>query len=198
MEELKQCETCGCIYISSKKEHSPEECQHNLEYDRVMNTCGTYETTCECHDCETYFNPTIKRPLIDPEIAEKDLERIWSTIDRSNVKEAMCEQIYRSLLYSLVPYPMWKSLEDRKTYQSAIQHLKESGRIQEQNPEICRIHCCFITHLDSTTHPVWKVYYRFPRSTVKYEMSIYTDSGKLVFNSRGSEYYDSLEQQKSS
>ena len=146
---------------------------------------------CNCYDCETYFNPTVERPIRDTMISNDVFDKVMALCKQVNVINKMKEERYRTYMYEYVPYPLWHLLEDKDVYQAIFDEINADKRIPNDDPEICRIGKAAEIDIDGTIKEVIIVYYRFPGSTIKYELSVFfEDDGTVILktHSGGSDY----------
>ncbi len=151
--------------------------------------CEIQGTHCPCHDCEIYFNPETERPVKGNGITDKVFDEIIEICNRESVIDIMKAERYKALIYQIIPYPFWKQLEDPVKYNSILNKLKESNEVPNENPEICSVGLAKQIDIDGVEREITVVSYRFPTSTVKYELIIYDDNNKLKLrtHSRGAE-----------
>ena len=145
---------------------------------------------CTCYDCTVYFNTNTERPIRGKGITDEIFLELMTLCKKESVINIMKAERYKSTIYQLVPYHLWKSLEDPVKYQNLMTKLKETNEIPDENPEICSIDLGQEIGLDDICKEVTSISYRFPTSTVKYSLTVYRDGDKVKLrsHSRGSEY----------
>ena len=145
---------------------------------------------CSCSDCIIYFNPNTIRPIRGKNITDETFTKLIELCKTDSVINIMKEERFKSILYEVVPYNLWKSLEDPVKYQNFMTKLKATNKIPDENPEICSIELGQEIGLDDICKEIQSISYRFPTSTVKYSLTVYRDGDKIKLktHSRGSEY----------
>lgn len=180
MDDQLHCTKCGCYY---KDTHDEWECDEVQYWRDIGSTCCTYETKCKCSDCNIYFNPSIQRPIQGFGVDDETFQKVLSTMEHTEFKQMMKESRIRNNVFAFVPYALWNDLINTANYN----RVKEIVAVPPDDPEICEISIC-----DYNNEPCISVHYRFPKSTVKYDMLINMETGRIKTHSRGAEYYDKL------
>jgi len=153
--------------------------------DEMFNCCGELETTCTCSDCIMYFNPSTQRPIQGNGIDDQKFSDLLEFVKREDVKAKMKSEQYRSYIYQLIPYPMWKKLDDPNYYNSVVEQVKIFKIIPDDDPEICGIQNGKEMDTDFITTDIDVISYRFPNSTVKFELTIKDIDGKKLLRTHG-------------
>lgn len=160
--------------------------------DDFDQSCGLKGTTCTCWDCIVYFNNDTNRPIKSKDITDKEFEELSKICSDEQTIELMKKERYRANIYEIVPYPLWKKLQNKETYNAIVEQLKTEGVIPDEEPEICHIGSSIQVGLDGKETEIKSIAYRFPTSTVKYELIVEksTENDGKVFlktHGRGSE-----------
>src|SRR3990170_4616053 len=110
-----QCDICGVMSMNGKIPHEPnsENCKFHQQFNDDHDTCGTYETTCPCHDCEVYFRKGVERPIIDKNISEEDKNDIIEGLKTEKIKIIMLSEWLRNIVFNKTSYPIWKDLNEK-------------------------------------------------------------------------------------
>lgn len=150
-------------------------------------SCGLLGSTCTCYDCETYINSDTVRPIKGKDVTEEEFNETLELCSKDRVIEKMKSERYRSYIYQLIPYPLWSQLEDPEKYQAIVDKLKSQNTIPDEDPEICRIDEKIIMDGIDDTEPTvcTSVSYRFPTSTVKFDLMIQQDGDKILLKTHG-------------
>lgn len=157
--------------------------------DDFDQSCGTKDGACTCWDCTIYFNKDTNRPVKSESITDNEFNELLKLCSGENVIDLMKRERYRSVIYEIVPYPLWKKLENEETYNAIVKQLEANGDVPDEQPEICHVGSAIHVDLDGKESNVNTICYRFPTSTVKYELIVKKTDGKLFLktNCRGSE-----------
>ena len=156
-------------------------------------SCGNPGSNCTCYDCKTYFNPNTVRPVKGNNVSDEQFTEMIELCKKDNVIQRMKNERYRSYIYQIVPYPMWSLLNDPEKYQSIVDKLKSEQKIPDEDPEICSVDEAAELGLDDTEpKTLISISYRFPTSSVKYDISVYKDENsdmvRIRTHGRGSDY----------
>ena len=160
-----------------------DDIDNNQDSYDLYDECDNSHQTCDCFECKVYLNTDTKRPIKAAEITDETFNELLTLCQREDVIEQMKSERYRSNIYQIVPYPMWKELQDPEKYQAIADKLK--NKLPNDLPEIC-----FIGSAIHNTQEINTIMYRFPTSTVKYELLVYKEDGQfnVKTHSTGSEY----------
>ena len=145
------------------------------------------ESGCTCWECVVYNNPDTKRPMKSDDMTDEEFNELIEFCTKDKVIEMMKSERYRANLYQIVPYPLWKQLEDPNIYQNAIENLENI--IPDEEPEICHIGYGIEHDENDEMKNIITIAYRFPTSTVKYTLMIEQvgEKRRCRTTSRGSE-----------
>ncbi len=152
-------------------------------------SCGLKDNTCTCWDCTVYFNKNTNRPTKSNDITDEEFKELLKLCSDEKVLGLLKEERYKPIIYEVVPFPLWKKLEDEATYNAMVEKLKTDGEVPDEQPEICHVGSVEMIGLNDEETVVKSIYYRFPTSTVKYELIVKKVNDKLLLktHSRGSE-----------
>jgi hypothetical protein len=158
-------------------------------YDDFDYSCGVKDTMCTCWDCTVYFNKDTNRPTKSKDITDEEFKELLQLCSDEKVLGIMKKERYKSVIYEIVPYPMWKKLENEETYNAIVKQLETTGDVPDEQPEICHVGTAIHVDLDGNELAIKTIAYRFPTSTVKYELIVNDVNGKRLLrtHSRGSE-----------
>lgn len=147
-------------------------------------SCGLQNTTCDCHDCITYFNKDVNRPIKSNDMTTEEFNELLTFCSDEKVIDLMKKERYKSYIYYKLPHPFWKKLENPIIYNDILEKVKLDKSIPDEKPEICKISRGLEIDLDNNETSVTVICYRFPTSTVKYELILKTTNDKIILKTR--------------
>jgi len=151
-----------------------------IDYDDDSDVLMPGET-CMCYDCETYINQDTIRPIKGQDTTDEEFNEMLELCAKDTVIQMMKRERYRSYVYEVVPYPKWSSLlKDPEKYQAIVDELESKNVIPNDDPEICRI-----GHGMNDDGEIMSISYRFPSSTVKYDLTVFKDGDRIKLKTHG-------------
>ncbi len=186
-EVYKTCPSCGYSSLN-EEEFAFDFLVCNKCFREENATCGTLDSKCSCYECYTYFKKDIERPLVISKIKEnkEDYEKILKIIIQK--KDCMMDERYKYKIFNTYPYSEWKKLSyDKDYYNECFEKIKNEYKYND-SPLICLIGLSTCIGRDKEKKEVYEVCYRFPNSTIKYEMLIDLKLQKIKIRGYGAEY----------